>query len=394
MTWSRLVVDRVLQASLMVAALAAGAPLAAQELRNPEQMGPYQVGVTTIQLDDKARIDPEFNVPRPLLTEIWYPAVDAARSMPKNTYSDFIAGGKVAGSLDAANEQLNSYKAGLTVAELEKTFKNISVRDVQVRDGTWPLVVFSHGSGGTRVGYIYFAEFLASHGFIVMSADHIGNSRYTIVNGQIVKAGGTRGQASATDRPKDVSFLIDSMTSMNRMKANRFADHVDLDHVAAAGMSFGGATTKNVIEQDKRVKAAIMLAPGGPTVTRANVMTPVLMMIGSEDGTLREAGNATNRSYYDASQGPRYLVEIKDAGHFTFTSVDQYNANYGNGIGAGKRITVPGQDVTFLPPDQSHKIINAYSLAFLGLYLRGQTGYRVFLDQSHYGETIMYKNGK
>jgi predicted dienelactone hydrolase len=368
-------------------------PAAAQQLRNPEQLGPYPVGVTSMQFDDKARPDPELG-PRPLRTEIWYPAADAARNMPKNKYSDFIIGrDTVPGAMDAANEQMNFYLKGLTVAELEKTYKNIAVRDVQVRDGKWPLVVFSHGSGGTRVGYIYLTEFLASHGFIVMAADHIGNSRYTIVNNQVVRSGGPRGQASSADRPKDVSFLIDSITALNAAPGNRFSGRVDLEKIGAAGMSFGGSTTMNVLEQDKRVKAAVMLAPGGPSGTRANFTTPIMMMIGTEDSTIRERGNASNRTYYEQSKGPHYLVEIKDGGHYSFTSVDQYNANYGNGIGKGKRITVLDQDVTFLPMDLQHKMINAYALAFFGRYLRGETGYQAFLDKNHYGDVIIYKNG-
>ena len=92
-------------------------------------------------------------------------------------------------------------------------------------------------------------------------------------------------------------------------------------------------------------------------------------MIGTEDATIRAAGNERNRTYYEASKGPHFLVEIKDAGHYTFTSVDQYNPEYGNGIGHGKRVnTAPDQDVTFLPPDQSHRIVNAYALAFFGVY--------------------------
>jgi dienelactone hydrolase len=380
--------------SLSIGVLAAILPALAQEVRNPEQMGPYPVGVTSLQFDDASRPDAELG-PRPLRTEIWYPAVDAARGMPKNLYSDFLLRGSVPGSLDAANAALDSYRKGLTVAELDKVYKNVAVRDVQVRDGKWPLLVFSHGSGGTRVGYVFFTEFMASHGYIVMAADHIGNSRYTIVNGKAVAAGGPRGQASAADRPKDVSFLIDVATRMNSGSDSRFAGRIDLDKIAAAGMSFGGSTTQNVVEREKRVKAGVMLAPGGPVSDRTNFSTPIFMMIGTEDATLHAAGNARNRAYYQASKGPHFLVEIKDAGHYTFTSVDQYNPEYGNGIGHGKRVnTAPDQDVTFLPPDESHKLINAYALAFFGVYVRDQPGYQVFLKQNHYGDKIIYKSGE
>jgi len=77
-----------------------------------------------------------------------------------------------------------------------------------------------------------------------------------------------------------------------------------------------------------------------------------------------------NRSHYEVSKGPKYFLEIKDAGHFTFTSVDQYNPNYGDGIGKGTRITVAGQEVTYLPPEESHKMIDAYALAFLSVHVR------------------------
>jgi dienelactone hydrolase len=377
---------------ILTLALIAALTALAQEVRNPEQWGPFPVGVTSLQLDDQSRTDPELGVPRPLRTEIWYPAVDAARSMPKNLYSEFILRGVVPGSVAAAEEGLGGYRKGLTISELDQTYRNIAIRDAQVRDGKWPMIVFSHGSGGTRVGYVFFTEFMASHGFIVLAADHIGNSRYTIVNNQVVKAGGKRGQASATDRPKDVSFLIDSMTRMNSGADSRFASRVDLDRVAAAGMSFGGSTTMNVIEQDRRAKAAIMLAPGGPAGDRTNFSTPILMMIGTEDATLHEVGNARNRSYYEASKGPKYLVEIRDAGHYTFTSVEQYNQDYGNGIGKGKRVnTAPDQDVTYLAPEESHRIIDAYALAFLNVHLKGQSGYQAFLEQNHYGQKIIYK---
>ncbi|HEV8146965.1 MAG TPA: dienelactone hydrolase family protein [Bryobacteraceae bacterium] len=366
---------------------------AAQGLAYPEEQGPLPVGVTSLQLDDLSRTDPELG-PRPLRTEIWYPAPDSARGLPRNLYSDFVLRGAVPGSISAAEEALGGYRKGITIAELDRTYKNVALRDAPVRDGKWPVIVFSHGSGGTRVGYVFLTEFLASHGYIVIAADHIGNSRYTIVNNRVVTAGGSRGQASAADRPKDVSFLIDAFTKMVQGSDGRFAGRADLERIGAAGMSFGGSTTINVIERDKRVKAAVMLAPGGPTGDRANFTTPVCMMIGTEDSTIREAGNARNRAYYEASKGPHYLVEIKDGGHYTFTSVEQYNPNYGNGIGKGKRITIPDQEVTYLSPEESHRIVNAYTLAFFGMYLRGQSGYRGYLQKNHFGERILYKFGE
>ncbi len=113
-------------------------------------------------------------------------------------------------------------------------------------------------------------------------------------------------------------------------------------------------------------------------------------MIGTEDGTVREPGNARSRQYYEDSEGPRYLVEILDAGHFSFTNVDQYNPDYGNGIGTGRRIT-SDEEVTFLPMPETHQIINSYATAFWGRYLKGERGYDAFLSENRYGDKIIFK---
>ncbi len=266
----------------------------------------------------------------------------------------------------------------------------VAVRDARTREGRHPLIIFSHGSGGTRFGYTFFVEHMASHGYIVMTADHTGNARITLLDGEIVPAGGERRRASATDRPNDVSFLIDEMTKRNRGADSRFTGRVDLEKIGATGMSFGGSTTMRVLESDPRVKAGIMLAPGGSGGERVNKTTPIMMMIGTEDATVRERGNARSRQYYEDSEGPRFLVEILDAGHFSFTNVDQYNPNYGNGIGVGRRIT-SDEELTYLPISETHQIINSYATAFWGRFLKGERGYDAFLSENAYAGKIIFK---
>ena len=43
-------------------------------------------------------------------------------------------------------------------------------------DGPFPLVVYSHGSGGLRFVSSFLTEVLASHGFVVIAPDHSGNT--------------------------------------------------------------------------------------------------------------------------------------------------------------------------------------------------------------------------
>ena len=81
--------------SLLVLAIAGTTQVhrAAMKVLDPMQMGPLPVGVTTTVLVDHSRTDAATNEARTLVTEIWYPATDEARNLPKNKFSDFIPGG-------------------------------------------------------------------------------------------------------------------------------------------------------------------------------------------------------------------------------------------------------------------------------------------------------------
>ena len=60
--------------------------------------GPYPIGVTTMQLDDHSRTDPdETSACRRLQTEVWYPAAHEARHAPKNLFSEFLGRGSIEG---------------------------------------------------------------------------------------------------------------------------------------------------------------------------------------------------------------------------------------------------------------------------------------------------------
>ena len=133
-----------------------------------------------------------------------------------------------------------------------------------------------------------------------------------------------------------------------------------------------------------------MLAPGGPAQERQNASTPIMMVIGTEDSVVGLQGNERNRSYYEESQGPRYLVEILDAGHLTFTSVNQYNPAYGRGLGTGTR-TSNGEPLTYIDAEEAHTITAAYALAFFNTYVRGMDAYAGFLGENHYSDKIVFK---
>src|SRR5262245_13952053 len=172
----------------------------------PLTAGPYPIGVTTTVFVDTSRTDNVTKKPRTLVTEIWYPAADAARRMPKNKYSDFIPGG-VAPEIDDLIKK--AYK--MSAAEIDKIYWNEAHRNAPVRKGLFPLVIFSHGNGGARNQNTFWCDYLASHGYIIVSADHTGNARWTIIDGKPVVFQASERLNSGKDRPLDMSFLLDQM---------------------------------------------------------------------------------------------------------------------------------------------------------------------------------------
>lgn len=349
----------------------------------PEKPGVYPVGVTTMQFTDYARTDALTKKPRSLLTEIWYPATDETQGLPKNRLMDFLMRGT-----DPALPILLQAGFNLDANELDKRFKNTAVRDARIRDGLFPLIVFSHGDGGLRFQNTFLCEHLASHGYIVAAPDHTGNAAITYVDGQLVAYDASSRKQAETDRPLDIVFLINTFQRLNSGADSRFLARIDMEKIAAAGHSFGGYTSTCVAGQDPRIKAILPLA--GVAEDKADCPCPVMLMLATEDKTMGLDGDAQIRKYYDTAKGPRYLVEFKNAGHFSFTEVYQFKPDFGDGVGTGKRLA-SGESVAYITMDVMYPLVNGYATAFFGKYLKGIDAYDAYLKENHNPDELLYK---
>jgi len=359
---------------------AAEAVLNDRDLRAP---GPFPVGVTTTVFVDASRTDAFTKEPRTLVTEIWYPATEDARQLPKNKYTDFLPGG-VTPEVDAVVQK--TYK--LPVAELDKLFWDQAVRDARVAAGKFPLIIFSHGNGGNRHQNTFWCDYLASYGYVTASADHTGNANMTVIKGKPIPYQGSQRTASATDRPKDMSFLLDQMTLWSEGADSRFAGKLALDAVCAAGMSFGGMTVVDVAAADPRFKS--LIAMSGASLMHTNTTIPSLWMLGQEDRTIGTAGNFLIRGHHAMHTGPSFLLEIKDGGHYSFTDMFKINKTFGDGVGPGKR---RGTDEPFeyLSMDKTYEVVNACSLAFLDVYAKGKRDRLPFLLTNYWPTEVLWK---
>jgi hypothetical protein len=118
---------------------------------------------------------------------------------------------------------------------------------------------------------------------------------------------------------------------------------------------------------------------------------PVLILMASEDNTIKAEGNARVRQYYEECTGPRYLVEFLNAGHFSFSDMFQFVPTFGDGIGTGTRIT-NGQPITYAPMEVVYPLTNGYTTAFFGRYLKGQTGYDAYLSSNSNPKELIVKS--
>lgn len=355
----------------------------AGKVLDPLEMGPYPAGVTTTVLVDPSRIDPATGEARTLVTEIWYPASDDARNLPKNKFTNFIPGG-----LSPQFESLIKMAYRKSAAEIDADFWNHAVRDARVRDGKFPLIVFSHGNGGTRNQNTFWCDYLASHGYIIVSADHTANARVTIIKGKPVLYQASQRNQSAIDRPKDMSFLLDQMTLWNGGSDSRFSGKIDLRVPVAAGMSFGSMTAIRVADADPRFKAVIAMS--GAPESHQNLKVPTLLMLGTEDTTLGVKGNDYIRSNFGIHIGPAFLLEMVNGGHYSFTDMFKLTKEFGDGVGKGKR-RATGEPFEFTPMESTYKIINSYSVAFLGSYVRGEREYLEFLKKNHWPRDLIWE---
>jgi dienelactone hydrolase len=361
-----------------------GASSAGAKAGPPEPLlaGPFPVGVTTTVFVDNSRTDNVTKQPRTLVTEIWYPATDEAQRMPKNKYSDFIPGG-VTPELDELI--VKTYKR--SASEVDKVYWNESHRNAPVRDGRFPLVVFSHGNGGSRHQNTFWCDYVASHGYIIVSPDHTGNARWTIIDGKVIASQAGERLKSANDRPLDVSFLLEQMIRWDTGADPRFAGRIDTEHAAVAGMSFGSFTAHWAADRDPRFKAVIAMS--GAPMSHTNLTVPSLRMLGTEDRTLGVLGNALIRDNHAKHTGPSFLLELKNGGHYSFTDVFKVSRDFGDGVGAGKRRDT-NEPFEFTPMELTYKIVNSYSVAFLGYFLKDQKEYRTFLSENHWPETMIW----
>ena len=222
----------------------------------------------------------------------------------------------------------------------------IALAEAPVAPGTHHLIVFSHGYGAVNTQSVELCETLSSHGFIVASVEHIGNS----ANDDSLSF-----DEAAAIRVPDVSLVIDSMFARNQTPDDRFEGRMEAG-VGVIGHSFGGMTSIGMgvgwagAPADPRVRAVFPVSAvidkdqqathregsnAGFSAERLSRMTiPVLFMGGTDDRDVSIVNNALG--FERVVNAPlAYQASIRGAGHTHFANICEMG-NFLSSIGIGQ----------------------------------------------------------
>jgi predicted dienelactone hydrolase len=244
-----------------------------------------------------------------------------------------------------------------------------------------PVILFSHGLGGSRDNNPYLGNHWAKRGYIVVFIQHPGSDEAVWKEkrpGQRMEA---MKQAASLEnfmsRTRDIPVAIDALTAWNGDKTHPLHDRFDLKHIGMSGHSFGAVTTQSVAGQsaaggkvtftEPRLSAAVMMSPspparGDPAAAFSSIKIPCLLMTGTLDDSPIGNSKAADRLkvFPNLTGAPAWQVVFDKATHMSFGERElRGNSEIGN---------------------RYHKPILALTTAFWDAHLRGDKSAKAWLN--------------
>lgn len=202
---------RILLCFALLIALTLAAPLTPAQAQQSDLLytarGPYPVGTLEQVITGEDR---------PLPITIWYPSQEG----------------------DEITTYIHTPELS-TLPDLEQPGHAIPNGAPDPSGGPYPLVIFSHGNVWYRQAAAYLAEHLASHGFVVLAADHTGN---TLAYMTAERDSLTQSKIDALAyRPGDIQRQIDYTRELTAGDGP-LVGMIDPNQIAVIGHSYGGYT--------------------------------------------------------------------------------------------------------------------------------------------------------
>ncbi len=208
-----------------------------------------------------------------------------------------------------------------------------------------PVIIWSHGLGGSVDGAAFLSRFLAAQGFVMVHVQHHGTDT-TLWEGKkghpwdvIRKAYISR--AMTLNRFADIPFVLDQLPAWMGDHPE-VAEHADLSMFGMSGHSFGALTSqvmagmlfpdedeKLVRLKEARFQAGILYSPGpiehlgnyDPAEIYGAIDIPLFHMTGTDDKSPVSGWDYKKRLsiYENSPKVEKNLLVLKDGDHMVFS---------------------------------------------------------------------------
>ena len=261
-----------------------------------------------------------------------------------------IAVGWPTSSVFAAEPELYKTESGPNRVRVAKASWRDAARDrvVPVKiyaprapETALPVILVSHGVGGSRDALEYLGRHWASHGYLSVHLQHAGSDiniwqgkPQAVARRALQEAASSR--EAAFNRPQDVRFAIDHLLAAP-LRLSAKSVNIDPARIAVAGHSYGAFTAlasagiafnpfgvSKANFGDDRLVASIAMSAGAFRAQGDeafdSVTIPTLHMTGTEDhGVVADTRVEERRNAYDRIRNaPKYLVILDGGDHMIF----------------------------------------------------------------------------
>jgi dienelactone hydrolase len=261
-----------------------------------------------------------------------------------------------------------------------------------------PVVIFSHGLGGSREGGKAWGEHWAANGYLVIHLQHPGSDEalWTGSSDAAPKQRLLRGATAEQllNRVQDVRFVLDELGRLQSLPTNGdWQRRADLSRIAMTGHSFGAVTTMALADMrfpgpirsvaDARITAFIAFSPAvqGTKATwpeRYGAMSkPFLTITGTIDGDVLGTGNAaSNRALLFDVQAPgdKYRVVFEGGDHAVFNGGNQREAQWMDWATGQRNESTPAATVAVIQDK-----VKQLTLRYLDAYLKDDAAAKAWL---------------
>lgn len=228
----------------------------------------------------------------------------------------------------------------------KKRDRKVPVRIYYPKDITnpVPVIIFSHGLGGSRNGYTYLGNEWASHGYVSVHVQHLGSDSGVFLRGFDDGVQEAMKPVNASNRVVDVFFAISALEKLNEEQGS-LHHKLDLENIGVGGHSYGAWTTLIVggekvlrpngmklesapYHTDRRIKALMPMSAPAPKKgdldwAFGSIELPCFHMTGTlDDSPVGETKAADRRIPFDhmtAKKADEYLLTFKGGDHMVFS---------------------------------------------------------------------------